>query len=263
MKAICVLATIFKALLLLAGLSGCHRATAGTVTDHFESTPQGEKSAPREEVAPKDEEVWYGLLAFTCRSCVPCGLQNREYKKLQGSGWGFERYGEGKRAHIAIVDTDEHPEIAAKYRVEKVPCHIAVHGAEECDRREGVLTAARLIDLWKESRGNAKASAMPASDLLSSLLASTGNGTFQFTLPAAVDLGDGRSLNPGPVTGRAMVANGRAAVIFDQPRPRVLAKILGKFRVGADVQAIDYEPPVAIVRTTAGRYRIRMEPLQN
>lgn len=74
------------------------------------------------------------LLAFQASWCGPCHKMNPVLKSLEKRG-----------IQVTRIDIDKNPEMAAKFKIIKVPTFVVIKAGKEVARRVGVCTEKVLI----------------------------------------------------------------------------------------------------------------------
>ena len=76
-------------------------------------------------------------LYFTSKQCSACHKMAPVVQKLIDEGYT-----------ISILDVNSHPELAEKYQVESLPTFILLKASVESDRLVGVVSEAKLRELF-------------------------------------------------------------------------------------------------------------------
>jgi thioredoxin 2 len=86
------------------------------------------------------------LVDFWAEWCGPCRMAAPEVKKVAASMAG--------RALVLKVDTERHPELAARYNVRGIPNFVVLRGGRVVSQHAG-LAPAHEMQRWLESAGAA------------------------------------------------------------------------------------------------------------
>lgn len=101
----------------------------------WEDSQGSNKQEEKEDVKDVPYEVRpRQILLFTASWCGPCqSLKNGErgFEWLKRAGW---KIGTDDSCHIRVVDTDENPELTAKYGIGSIPCAVKLVKDKEVKR---------------------------------------------------------------------------------------------------------------------------------
>ncbi len=80
------------------------------------------------------------LLDFTAPWCGPCQAMGPTIKRLQTNGYPVRK-----------IDIDQHPRLAAQYRVRNVPCFVMVSNGREAARVVGATSYDQLVRMYQNA----------------------------------------------------------------------------------------------------------------
>lgn len=96
---------------------------------------------------PFNANLTQQVLFFTSKTCPPC-TQWKENEKPKLETLKFVVSTEEK-AHVLIVDSDENPELVARYNVTALPSFVKLERGRETFRYIGYTPAQTIANLWK------------------------------------------------------------------------------------------------------------------